>query len=241
MISSEAGLAPALAGEPGAGGPFDGIDFVVVDVETTGWSPREAQITDLAAVRVRGGQVLGQFCSLVNPGQAIPGHVTELTGISDAMVAAAPPRDRVLAGFLQFAQGCVLTAHNAPFDVSFLAAACVASGLDWPDFTVVDTVTLARRVLGASEVPDRKLATLADFFGTATRPSHRALADALATAEVLLALLPRATAAGLTMLAELSAPLPPPSRLARLWRAAPRMLRAITRWGRARRAVRYRR
>ena len=193
------------ARDPGLRGPFGDINFVIVDVETTGWSPDEARITEIAAVRVSAGHVQGRFSSLVNPHSAIPEQVTELTGISDAMVAVAPPLDRVLRAFLDFAHGCVLTAHNAPFDVGFLSAACRACDLRWPDFTVVDTVELARRVLSEDEVPNCKLSTLAAFFGARATPRHRALADALATADVLLGLLPRLAAAGVSTLAQMSA------------------------------------
>jgi DNA polymerase III epsilon subunit family exonuclease len=202
VITWETPTGPVLA--PDGSLPFDAIDFVIVDVETTGWTPGKAQITEIGAVRVSGGQLKGQFSSLVNPGGPIPGRVTELTGISDAMVAAAPPLDRVLPAFLAFARGGVLTAHNAPFDIGFLTAACRACRLPWPQFPVVDTVDLARRVLGEDEVPNCKLATLADFFGARTAPSHRALADALATADVLTALLPRLAAAGLSTLDEIT-------------------------------------
>jgi len=193
--------APAL----GQSRPFDEIDFIVVDVETTGWRPDEARITEIGAVRVRAGQLLGQFSSLVNPGRAIPERIAALTGIDDAMVAAAPPLAEVLPAFLAFARGGVLTAHNAPFDVGFLTAAGQACDVPWPGFPVVDTVELARRVLGKDEVPDCKLSTLAAFFQARTLPRHRALADALATADVLAALLPRLSAAGLSTLAELTA------------------------------------
>ena len=190
---------------PGQRHPFDDIDFVIVDVETTGWSPDEAQITEIGAVRVSGGQLLGQFSSLVNPGSAIPERIAALTGISEEMVAGAPPLAEVLPAFLAFARGGVLTAHNAPFDVGFLMAACRACGLPWPGFPVVDTVELARWVLDEDEVPDRKLPTLAAFFQARTEPRHRALADALATADVLMGLLPRLSAAGVSTLAELTA------------------------------------
>ena len=121
------------------------------------------------------------------------------------MVAAAPPLAEVLPAFLAFARGCVLTAHNAPFDVGFLTAACQACDLPWPDFPVVDTVELAHWVLGEDEVPNCKLSTLAAFFGARTTPRHRALADALATADVLMGLLPRLSAAGVGTLAEVLA------------------------------------
>ena len=101
------------------------------------------------------------------------------------MLAAAPRVAAVLPGLLTFARGCVLVAHNAPFDLGFLRAACDDCGLAWPGFTVLDTVMLARRVMDPDEVPDCKLGTLAGFFGARTAPSHRALADARATADVL--------------------------------------------------------
>jgi len=185
--------------------PLADLDFVIVDVETTGWLPEEAGITEIGAVRVSGGQVGAHFGTLVNPGSAIPADITALTGITDAMVGQAPPISAIMPMFLAFARGCVLTAHNAAFDVGFLSAACGNSGLPWPAFPVLDTVLLARLVLGAAEVPDRKLSTLASFFGTATMPCHRALPDAMATAEVLQGLLRRLAVAGVRTLAELSA------------------------------------
>ena len=185
--------------------PLGTLDFVVVDVETTGWSPDAAGITEIGAVRLSGGQVQGEFAALVNPGRLIPPDIVALTGITEAMVAHAPPVTAVLPGFLDFARGAVLTAHNAPFDVGFLTAACAASGRRWPAPPVLDTVTLARLLLTADEVPNCKLATLADFFGAPTLPRHRALADARATAAVLAALLDRLPATGVRTLAQLSA------------------------------------
>jgi DNA polymerase-3 subunit epsilon len=224
-------------------------DFVIVDVETTGWTPGEAQITEIGAVRVRAGQLREQFSSLVNPGSAIPEQVTALTGISDAMVAGAPPLDRVLPAFLAFARGGVLTAHNAAFDVGFLTAACRACGLPWPDFPVADTVDLARQVLTEDEVPDCKLSTLAAFFAARTLPEHRALADALATADVLIGLLPRLAAAGVSTVDQVStvdlAALPRRPRRPAPAAAGP-VARTWLRWRAAARragswAVRYRR
>ena len=182
--------------------PFDQVDFVIVDLETTGWEPEEAMITEIGAVLVCGGRVRAQFSSLVNPGAAIPEQVATLTGINDAMVASAPPLSTVLPGFLSFARGSVLAAHNAPFDVAFLTAACKSCDLGWPEFQVLDTVDLAHRVLGEEEVADCKLATLAAHFDTRIKPRHRALPDALATADVLSALLRRIAATGATTLAE---------------------------------------
>jgi DNA polymerase-3 subunit epsilon len=181
------------------------VDFVIVDVETTGWLPGEASITEIAAVRVCDGQPCGEFSALVNPGGPIPADIVALTGITDAMVSHAPPISAVLPGFLAFASGCVLTAHNAPFDIGFLTAACGSCRLAWPDFPVIDTAALARSVLEESEVPDCKLATLAGFFGARTQPCHRALADARATADVLKGLFGRLASAGVGTLAEISA------------------------------------
>jgi DNA polymerase-3 subunit epsilon len=169
---------------PAAPSPFDLIDFAIVDLETTGWAPEEATITEIGAVLMCGGRVRAQFSSLVNPGGAIPEQVAVLTGI------------------LSFAQGCVLAAHNAPFDIAFLTAACKACDLPWPEFQVLDTVELAHRVLGEEEVADCKLATLAAHFNTRIKPRHRALPDALATADVLTALLRRLAATGVRTLAE---------------------------------------
>jgi DNA polymerase III subunit epsilon len=172
--------------------PLKDLDFTVVDVETTGWAPDEAGITEIGAVRVHAGTVVAEFGSLVNPGMPVPAAITELTGISDQMLAPAPPVADVLPGLLTFADGSVLTAHNAPFDLRFLTAACANIGRDWPGFEVLDTVRLARHLMVTpQEVPDRKLATLANFFGTPVRPSHRALDDARATAVILGELLGR--------------------------------------------------
>jgi DNA polymerase-3 subunit epsilon len=193
--------------------PLRWLDFVIVDVETTGWSPEEERITELGAVRVSGGRVREVYASLVNPGRPVPASVSDLTGITDALVAAAPPVSAVLPGFLAFASGSVLTAHNAPFDMGFLTTACQACGLPWPRFPVLDTAELARSVLGPDEVPDRKLGTLARHFGTAVMPRHRALADALATAGVLTCLLDRLAAAGVrTLTGLIAAGTAPPDR-----------------------------
>jgi DNA polymerase III subunit epsilon len=187
------GMADVAAPAPGIRFvPLSAVDFTVVDIETTGWAPDEAGITEIGAVRVRGGTVVAEYGSLVNPGLPVPPAITELTGISDQMLASAPPVGAVLPGLLTFAAGSVLTAHNAPFDLRFLTAACAGLGLPWPGFEVLDTVRLARHLMATPhEVPDRKLATLAGFFGTPVRPSHRALDDARATAVVLERLLGR--------------------------------------------------
>jgi DNA polymerase-3 subunit epsilon len=181
------------------------VEFAVVDLETTGWSPGAAAITEIGAVRVRGGQRQGEFASLVNPDMPVPPGIADLTGITDWMLAAAPRLAAVLPGLLDFARGCVLVAHNAPFDLGFLVAGCGDCGLAWPGFTVLDTVMLARQVMDPDEVPDCKLGTLAGFFRARTAPNHRALADARATADVLGWLIRRLAHRGIRTLNQLSA------------------------------------
>jgi DNA polymerase III subunit epsilon len=183
-----------------------GLELVIVDVETTGWLPDQAAITEIGAVKVGFSRPRAEFAALVNPGSAIPSEIAALTGITDEMVGQAPPISRVLPAFLTFARGCVLAAHNAPFDVGFLAAACRRSGLKWPPFTVLDTAALARLVLTAAEVPDCRLATLAAYFSAPTRPCHRALPDAKATADVLQGLLGRLATVGVLTLAGVQPP-----------------------------------
>jgi DNA polymerase-3 subunit epsilon len=186
--------------------PLAQLDYAVVDVETTGWAPADSGITEIGAVRVHGGQVIAEFTSLVDPGTPIPADIAALTGIDDQMLTGAPSIAAVLPGLLAFADGCVLTAHNARFDLSFLTAACEAAGLPWPGFPVLDTVRLARYLMAVpDEVPDCKLGTLAAFFGSPAQPSHRALADARATADVLMHLIGRLAERGVTTMDELTA------------------------------------
>ncbi|HUN36952.1 MAG TPA: exonuclease domain-containing protein [Trebonia sp.] len=185
--------------------PLTELDYTVVDVETTGFTPADCHITEIGAVRVHDGQVVAEFSSLVNPGTPVPGNIEALTGIGDAMLAGAPAVAAVLPGLLAFAEGSVLAAHNARFDLSFLTAACEGAGLPWPSFAVIDTVQLARYLMVVpDEVPDCKLGTLAEFFGTLVQPSHRALADARATAGVLTRLTDRLAGRGITTLDELA-------------------------------------
>ena len=143
------------------GTPLRETTFLVVDLETTGGSAQSCEITEIGAVKVRGGEVLGEFQTLVNPGAAIPPFIAVLTGITDAMVAGSPRLDQALPAFLEFSRGSVLVAHNAPFDLGFLKAGCARLGTAWPGNDSVDTARLARRVLTRDEAPDCKLATLA--------------------------------------------------------------------------------
>nr|WP_281281017.1 DEDD exonuclease domain-containing protein [Actinocorallia herbida] len=206
MLSHAAHTVPTMQGVQGTlddlGTPLAEVTFTVVDLETTGGSADECGITEIGAVKVRGGAVIGELGTLVDCGLPIPPFISVLTGITQQMVVGAPRVPEVLASFLEFARGTVLVAHNAPFDVGFLKAACARHGYAWPAFPVLDTADLARRVLTREEVPDRKLGTLARFFRASTVPDHRALADARATVDVLHGLLERLGAFGVASLEE---------------------------------------
>nr|WP_127572404.1 DEDD exonuclease domain-containing protein [Georgenia faecalis] len=197
---------PVQMGLDELGTPLSQTTFVVVDLETTGGSPTSSEITEIGAVKVRGGEVLGEFQTLVDPGSPVPPMITVLTGITDAMLVGAPRIGEVLPAFFEFAQlgaGTVLVAHNAPFDVGFLRAAADRMSLPWPRVQVVDTVKLARRVVTRDEAPNNKLGTLAALFGATVTPDHRALHDARATVDVLHALLARMGPLGVTHLEDL--------------------------------------
>ncbi|GAA0567601.1 DEDD exonuclease domain-containing protein [Paractinoplanes ferrugineus] len=178
------GTLDTLMSDPAAHSLAD-TTFVVLDLETTGGAADGGGVTEIGAVKVRGGEELGIFATLVNPGERIPAFITVLTGITDAMLAPAPPIESVLPSLLEFLRGAVLVAHNAPYDVGFLKAACARHGYQWPNPKVLDTAAVARRALTRDEVPNRKLSTLAQFFRSPVTPNHRALDDARATVDVL--------------------------------------------------------
>jgi DNA polymerase-3 subunit epsilon len=163
--------------------------FVVLDLETTGASPNVgAGITEIGAVKVRRGEVIGIFETFINPRETIPSYITALTGITDEMVMHAPSIEVALPTLLEFLgheNEVVLVAHNAPFDLGFLKAASAMHKYPWPKYQVLDTVKLARHLLTRDEVRDCKLSTLAQFFDTPIQPTHRALDDAHSTVAVL--------------------------------------------------------
>ena len=164
------------------GTPLCDVTFVVLDVETTGGSPATSSLTEVAAARYRFGELLGTYRTFVRPDERIPPAITALTGISDAMVADAPPIGAMLPSFLEFVGDGVVVGHNVRFDLSFLDHALAATGRDRLSAThaSVDTLALARRLV-RDEVHDCKLGTLADPLGLTHRPRHRALDDVLAT------------------------------------------------------------
>ena len=177
------------------GRPLKETTFVVLDLETTGGAAHlGAAITEIGAVKVRGGVTLGEFKTFIDPGHPIPAYITELTGITDEMVFQSPTIDLIFPTLLEFlgsAESTVLVAQNAPFDLSFLTFAARTHGYQWPKYHVLDTAIIARKVLSRDEVPNCKLGTLAQFFGTSTTPNHRALDDARATVDVFHGLLER--------------------------------------------------
>ncbi|MGA8248496.1 MAG: DEDD exonuclease domain-containing protein, partial [Nocardioides sp.] len=187
------------------GRPLRELTFCVVDLETTGGSAAGgSMITEIGAVKVRGGEVLGEFQTLVNPHTPIPPFIAVLTGITNSMVGDAPPIESVLPSFLEFAAGSVLVAHNAPFDVGFLQWFSARQGLSWPAFEVLDTAKIARRVITRDDAPNCKLSSLARAFHASTTPNHRALSDARATVDVLHGLMERLGGLGVHTLEELS-------------------------------------
>jgi DNA polymerase-3 subunit epsilon len=182
-----------------ADSPLGTLTYVVFDTETTGLMPHQGdEIVQIAAVRlVNGRRVEGEvFDSLVNPGRRIPPGSTEVHGITDAMVAGAPGVAEVLRRFHKFAEGAVLVAHNAPFDMAFLRRREAELGLRF-DHPVLDTVLLSAVVFGQHDA--HSLDALAQRLGI-TIPEearHTAIGDSRATAEAFLKLLPMLAARGL--------------------------------------------
>ena len=178
------------------------VIFVVLDLETSGASPQSGSaITEIGAVKVCGGQVLGTFKTFVNPGTPLPPFITELTGITDEMLQDAPQIQSVLPLLFEFLgseKTTVFVAHNAPFDLSFLKASAALHGYLWPNFRVIDTVKAARFVLTKDDVANYQLGTLAAYFRTEISPNHRALDDALATVDVLHGIIERMGTFGIT-------------------------------------------
>ena len=175
--------------------PLSEITFIVLDLETTGASPANGcAITEIGAIAVRGGEILEEFSTFVNPQVALPEYIINLTGITDEMLVGAPLIDQAFPDFIEFInrhKDVHLVAHNAPFDIGFLKAAAAALSHDWPKYEVIDTVKLARRVIDRSEILNYKLGTLSQFFDTKALPNHRALDDVKTTVEVLHRLIER--------------------------------------------------
>ncbi len=167
---------------------LENTEFVVFDLETTGAKAPPCRITEIGAYRVKGGEVLDTFQTLVNPQTPIPSFIIGLTGIDDEMVADAPLFEDVAHDFLEFIGDSVLVAHNSGFDMRFLNHEI---GRVFPDYKLANpclcTVQLSRRLL--PDIRNHKLATVAEHYSIDLVNHHRASADAFATAHIFVNLL----------------------------------------------------
>jgi DNA polymerase III epsilon subunit family exonuclease len=196
-----AGTTVSLAGKR-ADPLLEEAEFVVFDLETTGLSAARNKICEVGAVRVRALEPVDCFQSLVNPGVALPEHIARLTGLRGQELRRAPSVSSVLRRFLRFVDDDLLVAHNARFDQRFLERQLLlvhGRRLSEPPLC---TAALARRLL-EGRLRRVGLASLAHFFGVPTRPCHRALPDAEATAQVLIHLIGLAQELGARRLSEL--------------------------------------
>ncbi|MEJ7582780.1 MAG: DEDD exonuclease domain-containing protein, partial [Acidimicrobiales bacterium] len=186
------------------GVPLHDVTFCVIDVETTGGTAADGGLTEVGAVKLLGGRCLGTFQTLINPGLAIPPQITVLTGITQSMVLPAQRPHEILPTLLEFVGDAVIVGHNVRYDLGYLNHALERSGRPRLTNRWVDTCALARRLV-REEVPNCRLSTLADRLRLPHRPSHRALADALATGDLLHVLLERAAGFGVLGLDDLLA------------------------------------
>lgn len=186
------------------GTPLSDVTFCVIDFETTGGNAATCEITEVGAVKVKGGEVLGTFQTLVDPGCSIPPNITMITGITDQLVMRAPRMTTVLPSLLEFMGGSVIVAHNLRFDMAFLDMAMRRYGGPMLGNQRLDTLALSRRLL-AGEVPNHKLGDLARRLRLPHQPTHRALDDALATTDLLHYLIERGSAWGVTGIDDLVA------------------------------------
>jgi DNA polymerase III subunit epsilon len=184
------------------GAPLFDVCFAVVDVETTGGSPATAALTEIAAAKYQGGECVGEFQSLVDPGCGVPPLISLLTGITDDMVHGAPSVSSLLPSLLEFVRGAVIVGHNVRFDLAFLDAALADNDYEPLGNTTIDTLALARRLV-RPDVPNCKLRTLATALRLEHLPSHRALDDVRATADLLHRLIESATGYGVFVLGDL--------------------------------------
>ena len=176
-------------------------DFVVFDIETTGFSPVENRIIEIGAVKVCGGKIVDRFSSFVNPEVPIPFEIEKLTGITDDMVMGAEKIETVLPQFLAFCEGCMLVAHNASFDMSFIMENCDRQGIAH-DFTYIDTVGIARVMLPG--LKKHTLDSVAKALMVSLENHHRAVDDAEATAEIFVKMIPLMEKENITTLTQIN-------------------------------------
>ncbi|HEX7051659.1 MAG TPA: exonuclease domain-containing protein [Longimicrobiales bacterium] len=183
--------------DPPLAAPLESLEYVVVDVETTGGAAkRDHRVTEIAAIRADGaGTTLEEFSTLIDPERPIPPFITALTGITDDMVRGAPRFAEIAPEVRRLLEGRIFVAHNAAFDWRFVSTELERAqgvGIEAPRLC---TVRLARRLL--PELPSRSLGALSDYFGIDNPARHRALGDARATVAVMHRLLERAAAQGI--------------------------------------------
>ncbi len=182
--------------------------WVCVDVETTGLEVEQAhRVCEVAAVKGGLSGPIEEIDSLVNPGRTIPAEAAAVSGLTDGHVASAPPFAEIAPNVVELLRGAVIVAHNAPFDVGFLETELGLAGLALPAAPIVDTMAIASSVFGLTV---RNLAAVTHALQTEHRPKHRAIDDARATRDVLLAGLWRLSDRGLSTVGEVVEALLPP-------------------------------
>ena len=176
-------------------------DYVVFDIETTGFSAEINNIIEIGAVKVSNGKIVDKYSTFVNPKEPIPAKIEELTHINDKMVESYPTIDVILPQFLEFCKDCIMVAHNADFDMSFIINKSEKLGI-YNEYTIVDTVSMARIML--PHLNRYKLDTVAKELNVSLESHHRAVDDAGCTAEIFVKLIDRLKNAGITNLDELN-------------------------------------
>ena len=177
-------------------------DYVVFDLETTGFSPETNRIIEIGAVKVQNGKIVDKFSTFVNPQVPIPFRIEQLTSINDSMVIDAPVIADILPEFMKFCEGCVMVAHNADFDMSFIKKNCQRLNIPCKP-TIVDTVALARVLL--PNLNRFKLDTVAKALGVSLENHHRAVDDAGCTAEIFVKFIEMLRERGMSTLDEVNA------------------------------------
>jgi len=164
---------------------FDG-EYVVFDVETTGLDSAKDEIIEIGACKIKNGKIIDVFSTFVKPNRKIPTEITELTGITDEMVADAPTINYVLPDFYKFCCGATIVAHNLTFDMGFIHNVAKRFSYNF-NHNTMDTLEMARKKIGG--LKNYKLGTIVDHLGIVLENAHRAVNDATATAKVFIKLM----------------------------------------------------